>query len=115
MSQRRGATAIDGFDTDLLRNPPWSDLGRVGQLLDVAAREIDRVRASSQAADADQSHLRAARDSLIDDINSLRTDRDFMVQKITQLRAVIDNAPHQLDCSMQTHAGGCDCWKAQVL
>lgn len=115
MTLQRRAASSDRFDTDILRNPPWSDLGRVGQLLDVAAREIDRVRASFEAADANQSHLRAARDSLIDDINSLRTDRDFMLQKITQLRAVIENSPHQLDCSMQTHGAGCDCWKAQVL
>lgn len=35
--------------------------------------------------------------------------------EVDRLRAVIENAPHQLDCSSETHAGHCDCWKADAL
>lgn len=40
---------------------------------------------------------------------------DTAADDLDRLHAVIDNAPHQSDCSMQTHAGDCDCWKADAL
>lgn len=42
------------------------------------------------------------------------TFRDAAAE-IERLRSVISTAPHQLDCSTQTHAGDCDCWKADPI
>lgn len=51
---------------------------------------------------------RAPRD---DDSTTIERGADL----IDALLDVIENAPHQFDCSTQTHAGGCDCWKADAL
>lgn len=63
-----------------------------------AADEVDRLRMKVE-------HQRAVN----------RRNIDAMTGEHDRLRAVIVNAPHQLDCSTQTHASVCDCWKADVL
>ncbi|MDF2895756.1 MAG: hypothetical protein K0Q46_2542 [Rhodococcus erythropolis] len=78
-----------------------------------ALRETAQVAA--EVADAGELGWRALADSS-DALNAAADELD-------RLRAVIENAPHALDCESRSHdflgheqePGDCTCWKADAL
>lgn len=85
----------------------------------MGALHTDELRALSvwlyDESQDDRSQLASAAADEMDRLRAAVHAGEYLASSNNHLWKVIEDAPHQLDCSMQTHGGACDCWKAQVL
>jgi hypothetical protein len=100
------ADALDPVAEATLGRMMWHTVHDAKDAFRAAADEVDRLRAEIILS-PDERIARA--------IASASMKIDFVpAEDVHRLRTVIEDAPHQMDCSTQTHAGDCDCWKADV-